>query len=57
MLPVGFLIGRFADWPIMIHIPWPRALTFQIVNPDLLDDVGAAPAQNISFDHGSEQPS
>jgi hypothetical protein len=35
----------------------PRALTFQIVDSDLLDDVGAGPAQSISFDHVSDHPS
>ena len=64
---LGFLIGRFAGWPIMIHIPLPLALTLQIVGSDLPDDraaddesgtyVGAGPAQSISFDHVSDHPS
>ena len=54
---LGFLIGRFVGWSIMIHIPLPLALTIQIVDSDLLDDVGAGPAQYITFDHGSDQPS
>ena len=44
---LGFLIGRFADWPIMIDSPLQRALTFQIVDSNLLDDVGAGPAPTI----------
>jgi hypothetical protein len=58
---------RFAGWPIMIHIPLPLVLTFQIVGCDLPDnrtagdesgaDVGAGPAQSISFDHVSDHPS
>jgi hypothetical protein len=60
---LGFLIGRFASWPIIFHIPLPLVLTFQIIGSDLPDDsaaddgsdadVGAGPAQSISFDHVS----
>ena len=46
---LGFLIGRFADWPIMIDSPLQRALTFQIVDSNLLDDVGAGPAPTIHY--------
>jgi hypothetical protein len=51
----------------MIHIALPLALTFQIVGCDLPydratddesgADVGAGPAQSISFDHVSDHPS
>jgi len=51
----------------MIHIPLPLALTFQIVGSDLSDDraaddessdnVGAGPAQSVSFDQVSDHPS
>jgi hypothetical protein len=55
--PAGILDWQVCRWPIMIHIPWPLTLTFQIVDSDLLADVGAGPIQSISFDHGSDQPS
>ena len=47
-------VCRLAD-----HDPYSLAavLTFQIVDSDLLDDVGAGPAQYISVDYGSDQPS
>ena len=64
---LGFLIGRFADWRIMIYIPVPLALTFHIVGSDLPDDraaddesgtdVRAGPAQSTSFDYASGHPS
>ena len=64
---LGFLMSRFARGPIVIHIPLPLALTFQIVGSDLPGDraaddesgadVGAGPAQSISFDHVSDHPS
>jgi hypothetical protein len=54
---MGFLIGRFAGWPIVIHVSLPLVLTFQIVGSDLPDDraaddesvadVSAGPAQSI----------
>jgi hypothetical protein len=40
---LGFLIGRFACWPIMIYIRLPLALTLQIVDSALLHDVGVGP--------------
>jgi hypothetical protein len=55
--PAGILDSQVCRWPIMIHIPLPLALTFQIVDSDLLEDVGAGPTQYISFDHVFDQPS
>ena len=64
---LGFLIGRFAGWPLVIHVSLPLVLTFQIVGTDLPDDraaddesvadVSAGPAQSISFDQVSDHPS
>ena len=38
---LGFSIGRFVGWSIMIHISLPLALTFQIAGSDLPDDRAA----------------